>query len=130
MKKSAIFSLAAGAVMALGMTSCQSEEMMVETSSTARLVKVTASVSVDDPESRTSKPMDENGNLAFQWSENDQVVVFSEDGRRNLGVLTLSKGVGESSGEFEGMLSIENADRNVNAVYLCLLYTSDAADEL
>ena len=104
--------------MALGMTSCQSEEMMVETSSTARLVKVTASVSVDDPESRTSKPMDENGNLAFQWSENDQVVVFSEDGRRNLGVLTLSKGVGESSGEFEGMLSIENADRNVNAVYL------------
>lgn len=100
-------------------TACQNEEdlVMQDDDETVEL-NVVAHVSVDfDNESRTSYTPTETS-FDFAWSKGDQVIVVSEDGRRNLGVMTLKGDGGTSYADFSGTIRARTTDKKVNVYYL------------
>lgn len=98
------------------LTSCQNDEMVNAGSEEFQTVMATATGSFG-PESRTSFPVT-NNSVKFNWSEGDQIVVLSEDGERNIGVMTLTSGADSNYGEFQGNLRTKPTDQKVHVYYL------------
>lgn len=113
------WSFLAASMLALGLTSCQNEEFVNETAGDqAEIVSVVATASVNaGPESRTNKTEGAD-ELEFTWAANDKLAVFSENGARCLGILTLKGEGNQATGEFEGKLSMYKTDSRVNIFYL------------
>lgn len=103
--------------MAGGFTSCQSDEIISSGDDSAMAVNAVAHVSVAD-DTRTSFTPDAVAGLKFAWSDNDQIVVVSEDGTRNIGVMTLKSGAGDAHGEFEGVLNVRKSDTKAHVYYM------------
>lgn len=117
MKKKFGFSFAALSLMTLGLTGCQSEDVLpISSNNDIEMVHVVAVADAGN-HTRTSKPMDDNGDLSFEWSKNDQIVIFTKDGATNCGVLKLKSGAGESVGTFEGQLGIPKSESEVHVYY-------------
>lgn len=99
-----------------GLASCQSEDIVSQGDDNTVAVKAVAHVTMGD-DTRTSYTPGENS-FKFAWSTGDKIVVVSEDGRRNIGVMALSGEGGQSSGDFEGILNVRPNDTKVNVYYL------------
>lgn len=111
------FACLAAAAFASGLSSCQNEDIAntVTEESESLEVVATGSFNID---TRTSFPVTENS-VTFNWSADDKIVVLSENGDRNLGVLTLKQGdEGKSTGDFTGSLRTRTSDTKVNIFYL------------
>ncbi len=106
----------------LGFSSCQNDEIMSNSTEDYEILEATATVRVDVNESRTAFPIEGN-DMEFTWTAGDRIVVLSEDGERNIGVMTLSKGEGTGRGEFTGSLRTRKSDTKVNVYYLGLKAT-------
>lgn len=116
--KKLLFSLSCLAAFASSvcLTSCQNDEMVNAGTEEFQTVMATATGSFG-PESRTSFPVT-NNSVKFNWSEGDQIVVLSEDGERNIGVMTLISGADSNYGEFQGNLRTKPTDQKVHVYYL------------
>lgn len=111
-------------------TACQNEEdlVMQDDEETVEL-NVVAHVSVDfGNESRTSYTPTESA-FKFAWSKGDQVIVVSEDGKRNLGVMTLIGEGGTSYADFNGVIRAKTSDKKVNVYYLGRKATDDLGNK-
>ncbi len=117
---------AAALLMMGGLASCQSEDVVSQTDENAVTVNAVAHVTIGD-NTRTSYTPGDNS-FEFAWSTGDKIVVFSQDGNRNLGVMTLSGEGGERYGNFEGMLNVRPNDTRVNIYYLGRQKGSDLDD--
>lgn len=101
-----------------GMASCQSEDIVSPSDENSMVVNAVAHVTVEmENQTRASFTPGTSG-LAFAWSENDQIVVISEDGQRNIGVMTLVDGTGEKWGDFEGKLNVKDSDTKAHVYYM------------
>ena len=116
--KKLLFSLSCLAAFASSvcLTSCQDDEMVNAGTEEFQTVMATATGSFG-PESRTSFPVT-NNSVKFNWSEGDQIVVLSEDGERNIGVMTLTSGADSNYGDFRGNLRTKPTDQKVHVYYL------------
>jgi hypothetical protein len=110
------FSWLAAAAMTFGFASCSNEDTVVSAGDEYIVLEAEAIAKVDAG-TRTDFPVNEDG-LNFKWSAGDQIVVMSEDGTRNFGVLTLSEGAGESTGTFNGTIMTRATDTRANIFYL------------
>ena len=101
-----------------GLASCQSEDIVSQAGNSAVAMEAVAHVSMGkDTDTRASLTPDNEG-LKFAWDKGDRIVVISEDGTRNIGVMTLSGEGGQPYGNFEGILNVEPDDNKVNVYYL------------
>lgn len=100
-----------------GLASCQSEDIVSQGDDNTVAVKAVAHVTMGD-DTRASFTPDAEAGLKFAWSTGDKIVVVSEDGRRNIGVMTLSGEGGQPFGDFEGILNVRPNDTKVNVYYL------------
>ncbi len=114
---------AAALFMAGGLTSCQSEDVVSSADDNAVAVNAVAHVTIGE-DTRTSYTPGESS-FKFAWSTGDKIVVLSEDGSRNIGVMTLSGEGGQSFGDFEGILNVRPNDTKVNVYYLGRKSTSN-----
>ena len=99
-----------------GLASCQSEDIVSPAGDKTVAMEAVAHVYMGK-DTRASLEPDAAG-LKFAWSKGDKIVVISEDGTRNIGVMTLSGEGGQSFGDFEGILNVEPNDNKVNVYYL------------
>lgn len=109
--------------MAGSLTSCQSEDVVSSADDNAVAVNAVAHVTIGE-DTRTSYTPGESS-FKFAWSTGDKIVVLSEDGNRNIGVMTLSGEGGQSFGDFEGILNVRPNDTKVNVYYLGRKSTSN-----
>lgn len=123
-----MFSWLAAAAMTCGMASCQSEDAVVSSNEEEIVLEAEAIARISDG-TRTAFPATESG-YVFQWSEGDRIVIMSEDGSRNLGVLTLSEGAGEGTGKFSGTVKTRSTDTKANIFYLGRKQTENLASML
>lgn len=107
---------AAALLLAGSLTSCQSEDIVSQTDDNSVAMEAVAHVTMGD-DTRASLTPDAAG-LKFAWDKLDKIVILSEDGRRNIGVMTLVGEGGESFGNFEGTLNVRPTDSKVNVYYL------------
>lgn len=108
--------------MAGGMVSCQSDENMSQSGEKGVEVNAVALVTMDDQTRTSYTPSETSFDLA--WSENDQIVVISEDGTRNIGVMKLTEGAGAKDAKFEGKLVVEDNDSKAHVYYMGKKVTS------
>lgn len=99
-----------------GIVSCQSEDIVPQQDDNSVVVNAVAHVTVGEQTRTSFTPS--TSSFDFAWSENDQIVVISEDGTRNIGVMTLVSGAGNNYGEFEGKLNVRESDANVHIYYM------------
>ena len=110
MKK--IYRSAAAAMMVFAAASCQNEDIQVQQDIQGQEFILEATFGAP---TRTTLEEATSGGYQIVWSEDDQILVCSADGRSK-GILTLSQGAGEKNGTFRGFIS-GDASQIVHAIF-------------
>lgn len=115
------------------LTSCSNEDVLLNGSEndgkTVHMVVTALRDGTQEMGSRTDLEEDGNGNLAFTWTVNDQILVTDANGLKK-GFLKLKSGAGTNNGTFEGDLrGVNNGTVKLNYYYLGLNHGNVADGE-
>lgn len=99
-------------MMVFAAASCQNEDIQVQQDIQGQEFILEATFGAP---TRTTLEEATSGGYQTVWSEDDQILVCSADGRSK-GILTLSQGAGEKSGKFRGFVS-GDASQIVHAIF-------------